>query len=45
MVVPTAVLAALTIAIGVASGPLYDLSERAAADLLDPSAYVAVVLG
>ncbi len=45
MVVPTAVLAALTIAIGVAAGPLYDLSERAAADLLDPSAYVSVVLG
>jgi multicomponent Na+:H+ antiporter subunit D len=45
MVVPTAVLAALTIAIGVAAGPLYDLSERAAADLLDPSAYVTVVLG
>jgi multicomponent Na+:H+ antiporter subunit D len=43
MVAPTAVLAALTIAIGVAAGPLYDLSERAAADLLDPSAYVAVV--
>jgi len=43
MVVPTAVLAALTVAIGVAAGPLYDLSVRAAADLLDPSAYVAAV--
>jgi multicomponent Na+:H+ antiporter subunit D len=41
MVVPTAVLAALTVAIGVAAGPIYDLSVRAAADLLDPSAYLA----
>jgi multicomponent Na+:H+ antiporter subunit D len=45
MVLPTAVLAALTIAIGLAAGPLYDLSLRAAADLLDPSAYVAAVNG
>ena len=45
MVVPTALLAALTVAIGLAAGPLYDLSARAAADLLDPSAYVAVVTG
>jgi multicomponent Na+:H+ antiporter subunit D len=43
MVVPTAVLAALTLAIGLAAGPLYDLSLRAAADLLDPAAYIAVV--
>jgi multicomponent Na+:H+ antiporter subunit D len=43
MVVPTAVLAALTVAIGLAAGPLYDFSLRAAADLLDPSAYVAAV--
>jgi multicomponent Na+:H+ antiporter subunit D len=43
MVVPTAVLAVLTLAIGLAAGPLYDLSLRAAADLLDPAAYVAVV--
>jgi multicomponent Na+:H+ antiporter subunit D len=43
MVVPTAVLAALTIVIGVAAGPLYQLSLRAATDLLDPSTYVAVV--
>jgi multicomponent Na+:H+ antiporter subunit D len=43
MVVPTAVLAALTVAIGLAAGPLYDFSLRAAADLLDPSAYLAAV--
>jgi multicomponent Na+:H+ antiporter subunit D len=43
MVVPTAALAALTIAIGVAAGPIYELSLRAAADLLDPRAYLAAV--
>jgi multicomponent Na+:H+ antiporter subunit D len=43
MVAPTAVLAALTVAIGLAAGPLYDLSLRAAADLLEPSAYLEVV--
>ena len=41
---PTAALAALTLAIGLA-GPLYDYSLRPAADLLDPSAYVTEVLG
>jgi multicomponent Na+:H+ antiporter subunit D len=45
MVVPTAVLAALTVVIGLAAGPLYDLSLRAATDLLDPSAYLEVVRG
>jgi multicomponent Na+:H+ antiporter subunit D len=45
MVVPTALLVGLTIAIGLAAGPLYDLSLRAAADLLDPSAYIAEVTG
>jgi multicomponent Na+:H+ antiporter subunit D len=45
MIAPTAVLAALTLAIGLAAGPLYDLCLRAAEDLLDPSAYVAVVNG
>ena len=43
MVVPTAALAALTVVIGLAAGPLYDLSLRAASDLLDPSAYLAAV--
>jgi multicomponent Na+:H+ antiporter subunit D len=45
MVAPTVVLAALTVAIGLAAGPLYDLSLRAAADLLEPSAYLEVVRG
>ena len=45
MVVPTAALAAATLAIGLAAGPLYDLSARAAADLLDPTAYLTAVAG
>ena len=45
MVVPTALLAVLTLAIGLAAGPIYELSVRAATDLLDPSAYVSVVMG
>ena len=45
MVVPTAALAVLTLAIGLAAGPIYELSVRAATDLLDPSAYVSVVIG
>ena len=44
MIVPTAVLATLTLAIGVAAGPLYDYSDRAAADLLDPAHYIDAVL-
>jgi multicomponent Na+:H+ antiporter subunit D len=45
MVLPTAALAALTLALGLAAGPLHELSLRAAADLLDPQAYVTEVLG
>jgi multicomponent Na+:H+ antiporter subunit D len=45
MVLPTVALAALSIAVAVAAGPLYDLSLRAAADLVDPGAYVRAVLG
>ena len=44
MVLPTAVLAALTLLIGVGAGPLYELSDRAAAELLDPSTYREAVL-
>ena len=44
MLVPTAVLAMLTLAIGVFAGPLYELSERAAVDLLDPAVYREAVL-
>jgi multicomponent Na+:H+ antiporter subunit D len=45
MVLPTAALLVLGLAIAFAAGPLYDLTERAAADLLDPSGYVRAVLG
>jgi multicomponent Na+:H+ antiporter subunit D len=45
MVVPTIALAVLSVAIAVAAGPLYDLSQRAAVDLLDTSAYTQAVLG
>jgi multicomponent Na+:H+ antiporter subunit D len=45
MTAATAALVALSIAIAVAAGPLYRLSERAAADVIDPSAYVESVLG
>jgi multicomponent Na+:H+ antiporter subunit D len=44
MVAPTAVLVALTLAIGLAAGPLMALSDRTAADLLDPDSYVSAVL-
>jgi multicomponent Na+:H+ antiporter subunit D len=45
MVAPTAALAALSIAVALWAGPLYDFSERAAADLLDPGSYIQAVLG
>ena len=45
MIVPTGVLTALGIAIAVFAGPLYDFCQRAAEDLLDPTAYVNAVLG
>jgi multicomponent Na+:H+ antiporter subunit D len=41
----TAALVALGVAIAVCAGPLYELSERAAAELVDPSSYVRTVLG
>ncbi|MEO8697415.1 MAG: Na+/H+ antiporter subunit D [Acidimicrobiales bacterium] len=43
MVVPTAFLVACSIAIAVAAGPIYAFSERTAADLLDPRAYIQAV--
>jgi multicomponent Na+:H+ antiporter subunit D len=44
MVTPTAVLVAATLAVAVAAGPLYSLSQRAAAELLDRQAYIDKVL-
>jgi multicomponent Na+:H+ antiporter subunit D len=39
------VLVVLSLALVVFAGPLYGISERAAADLLDRTTYVRVVLG
>jgi hypothetical protein len=45
MVGSTASLVILSLGIAVASGPLYELSERAAVDLVDTSVYDEAVLG
>jgi multicomponent Na+:H+ antiporter subunit D len=45
MVAATAATAVLSVAIAVGAGPLYELTERAAAGLHDPAAYIDVVLG
>lgn len=45
MVWPIAVLAVMTVLVGLGAGPLYDIAEQAAQTLLDPSIYVATVLG
>ena len=45
MILPTAALAAISLAVALWAGPLYDLSERAATDLLHPASYVRAVLG
>jgi multicomponent Na+:H+ antiporter subunit D len=45
MVVPTAALVVVSLAIMVAAGSLFALSERAAHDLLNPSGYIRAVLG
>jgi multicomponent Na+:H+ antiporter subunit D len=45
MVAPTALLAVTSIVMVIAAGPIYSFTERAAADLLDPSAYLDIVRG
>jgi multicomponent Na+:H+ antiporter subunit D len=45
MVVPTAVLLVVGLAIAAAGSPLYELSQRAAIDLLDTQTYIDAVLG
>ncbi|HRE00030.1 MAG TPA: proton-conducting transporter membrane subunit, partial [Ilumatobacteraceae bacterium] len=45
MIVPTAVLFALGLAVAIAAGPLYRLCERAATNLLTPQGYFDAVLG
>src|SRR5690606_13039093 len=42
---PIALLAALTITIGLAGQPVYELAERAAQQLLDRDRYIEAVLG
>jgi multicomponent Na+:H+ antiporter subunit D len=45
MVLATAALAVLSLGVAVLAGPIYELSERAATDLVDPAIYVRAVLG
>ena len=45
MLIPVAVLACLTLGLTVAAGPVFNLSVRAAEQLLEPSGYVEAVLG
>ncbi len=45
MIIPTAVLVAASVAIAVAAGPLFALSERTAQDLMSPAGYIGAVLG
>jgi multicomponent Na+:H+ antiporter subunit D len=42
---PVVALAAITVAVGLGAGPLFDLASRAAAQLADPAQYVRAVLG
>ena len=42
---PVVALAAMTIAMGLGAGPVFDLASRAADQLADPTQYVAAVLG
>jgi multicomponent Na+:H+ antiporter subunit D len=45
MLASTAALVAGSLALALFAGPLFALCERAAADLIDPSAYIKAVLG
>ena len=45
MVATTVALAALTVAIGAFAGPVFELAERTAAELLDGEGYIRAVLG
>lgn len=44
MVLPAVALILVSLAIAAGAGPLFDLSERAASDLLDPTGYIGAVL-
>jgi multicomponent Na+:H+ antiporter subunit D len=45
MTASTVVVVGFSVALLVFAGPLYDLAERAAADLLNPQGYIDAVLG
>jgi multicomponent Na+:H+ antiporter subunit D len=45
MTLATVALVGLTLAIALFAGPIYELCERAAASLVDPSDYITAVLG
>jgi multicomponent Na+:H+ antiporter subunit D len=45
LLVPIVFLAGLTLAIGAAAGPVFELALRAADQLMDPSEYIRAVLG
>jgi multicomponent Na+:H+ antiporter subunit D len=45
MLVPGALLALVTILLGVSAGPLFSFAEQAAASLLEPAGYIEAVLG
>ena len=45
MIVPTAFVFTLGLAVAVAAGPIYELCERAAIDLLARDGYIHLVLG
>ncbi|MCW5767433.1 MAG: Na+/H+ antiporter subunit D [Phycisphaeraceae bacterium] len=45
MLLPVATLAAITVAVGLFAGPIFDIASRAAAQLLDKEGYVRAVLG
>jgi multicomponent Na+:H+ antiporter subunit D len=45
MVAPIVALALVTLAIGVGAGPVLDVAQRAADELIDPSVYIEAVLG
>jgi multicomponent Na+:H+ antiporter subunit D len=45
MLLPIAVLAAITVTLGLAAEPVFALSTRAAEQLLDPTGYIEAVMG
>jgi multicomponent Na+:H+ antiporter subunit D len=44
LILPTAVLAVITVIIGLAAEPVYRLASRAAEQLMNPAEYIQIVL-